>query len=358
MRRLINIIDYATIHNLESIIISLDAEKAFDRVNWKFLFGILTKFGFGTSFIDWIKILYNNPAACVKTNEQTSSSFCLQRGTRQGCPLSPSLFAIFIEPLAAAIRQNKDIRGILANNKIEHKISLYADDVLLFLQNSPSSISQTITLIDKFSLISDYSINWSKTTAMPINCDLQSIPNATIQSGNIRYLGINISPRISELLKLNYVPLLKSTEDDLLRWRRLPISLMGRVATIKMMTLPKVNYLFSMIPTKPSSGWFKSLDSYISKFLWKNKPSRISLKTLQQTKDRGGLDLPNFSNYFIASKLQYISKWLKPNNLDEPWLDVEQALCEDLVISDLPFISPTIKSHRCFKSVNISSSLM
>ena len=151
------------------------------------------------------------------------------------------------------------------------------------------------------SALSDYSINWSKTTVLPINCRVQNIPAITLQSGNIRYLCINISARLSELTKLNYVQLLKTVEDNLTRWKSLPISLMGRVATIKMIILPKVNYLFSMIPIKPSATWFKSLDSCISKFLWKNKPPRISLKTLQKTKDSGGLELPNFQHNFLAN---------------------------------------------------------
>jgi len=164
MRRFINLIDYSNINNLETIIVSLDAEKAFDRVNWKFLFATLSKFGFGSTFINWIKILYKSPNARVRTNDQTSPSFSLQRGTRQGCPLSPSLFAIFIEPLAMAIRQNQHIKGIWSL-KNEHKISLYANNVLLFLQNSRTSFSETITLINKFSSLSDYSINWSKSTS-------------------------------------------------------------------------------------------------------------------------------------------------------------------------------------------------
>uniref|UniRef100_A0A669EVM6 Reverse transcriptase domain-containing protein n=1 Tax=Oreochromis niloticus TaxID=8128 RepID=A0A669EVM6_ORENI len=355
-RRLLNLIDYSYSKNLETTIFSLDAEKAFDRVNWKFLFTTLNKFGVGSSFISWLKILYNSPTACVRTNDQTSSSFCLLRGTRQGCPLSPSLFAIFIEPLAAAIRQNSVIKGIKCKN-MEHKISLYADDVLLFLQNSQTNISGVIELINSFARISDYSINWSKSTVLPINCSFHNSSSTPLQSGNIKYLGINVSPKLADLTKLNHIPLLKKVQGDLARWKCLPISLMGRVAAIKMMVLPKINYLFSMIPTKPPQDWFRSLDSYMSKFLWKNKPPRISLKTLQKTKDKGGLELPNFQHYFLANRLQFISGWQKHTLLDEPWLDVEQALCNNLEISNLPFISSNIQRHECFKSINISSSL-
>ncbi len=188
--RLLNLIDYSCNRNLQITILSLDAEKAFDRVNWNFLFATLHKFGFGNSFINWLKILYNSPIACVRTNAQTSSSFYLKRGTRQGCPLSPSLFAIFIEPLAAAIRQATVIKGIKCKN-VEHKVSLYADDVLLFLQHSQITLSDVITLINSFSRVSDYSINWLKSTVLPINYSFQN-SSTPLQSGNIKYLGINL----------------------------------------------------------------------------------------------------------------------------------------------------------------------
>uniref|UniRef100_A0A3B3HAI8 Reverse transcriptase domain-containing protein n=1 Tax=Oryzias latipes TaxID=8090 RepID=A0A3B3HAI8_ORYLA len=356
MRRLINLIDYTTINNREATILSLDAEKAFDRVNWKFLIATLNKFGFGKSFINWIKILYASPNARIRTNDQTSPSFNLQRGTRQGCPLSPSLFALFIEPLAAAIRQSRDIEGIQTKN-LEHKISLYADDVLLFTPNSQSSICQIISLINRFSSVSEYSINWSKSTILPINCNYLNPSSIKIQTGNIKYLGINISCRLSDLLKLNHTQLLKTTEADLTRWKTLPISLIGRVAAIKMMILPKINYLFSMIPSKPPTTWFKSLDSFISQYLWEGKPPRISLKTIKKPKDRGGLGLPDFQDYYSANRLCYVQKWLNPGVLDESWLDIEQNLCDNLDISNLPFFSSKIKQHKCFRSLNISSSL-
>lgn len=102
---------------------------------------------------------------------------------------------------------------------------------------------------------------------------------------------------------------------------------------------------------------YKSLDTNITKFLSKGKTQRISLKTLQKRKYSGGLELPNFYHYFLANRLQYISRWIKSNSSDSPWLDLEQTVCGKLKISDLPFISSSIKHYNCFKSLNINTTL-
>ena len=93
------------------MVISLDAEKAFDRVEWQYKFLALKKCGFEDSFISWIKLLYSDPLASVITNGWQSEYFSLDRGTRQGCSLSLLLFTIAIEPLAIAHRQSNDFPG-------------------------------------------------------------------------------------------------------------------------------------------------------------------------------------------------------------------------------------------------------
>ncbi len=115
------------------LLVSIDAEKAFDRVEWDYLFEVMKKFGFGDNFSKWISLLYTNHKASIITNNIVSSSFDLHRGTRQGCPLSPLLFAIAIEPLAIYIRQNEKIHGVYLW-KNQQKIMLYADDVILTLR--------------------------------------------------------------------------------------------------------------------------------------------------------------------------------------------------------------------------------
>lgn len=94
-----------------AVAISLNAEKAFDRIEWSYLFYVLSKYGIGSKCIQWVRAMYSNPTAMVKTNRQVSAPFKLYRSTKQGCPASPSLFILAIEPLACAIRSNKNISG-------------------------------------------------------------------------------------------------------------------------------------------------------------------------------------------------------------------------------------------------------
>lgn len=353
-RRLFNIMYYSSTIKENTVIATLDAE------NWRFLFSTLGRFGFGESFISWVKTLYTAPSATVVTNGLTSHSFTLHRGTRQGCPLSPYLFTIFIEPLAAAIRQNTLIKGIQTPN-LHHKISLYADDILLFLQDPPTSVQETIKLIDTFSKISEYSINWNKSAILPLDSYSWDVtahtPPIPLCTNHITYLGIKVSPKLSDLFGLNFTPLLNSIDNDLQRWMNLPLSIMGRISVIKMSILPKINYLLSMIPIQPTPSWFKSLDSTITKFYWKNKTPRIKLATLQKPKILGGLEAPHFYHYALANKLQYIYKWLHPSPSETIWLDLEQTFSKNIQISNLPFCSQAIKKHPSFQAPTIASSL-
>lgn len=135
----------------------------------------------------------------------------------------------------------------------------------------------------------------------------------------------------------------------------LPISIIGRISVIKMTVLPKLIYLFSMIPIQPITSWFKSLHSTITKFYCKNKTPRIKLTTRQKSKTLGGLAAPNFFHYALANQLQYIHKWMHPTPTESIWLDLEQTICKNIHISDLPFCSQSIKQHHAFKSPTIAA---
>lgn len=108
-------------------ILSLDTFMAFDSLEWHYLWQVLAEFG--PNFVKWIRILYRAPRAKVRINVKCSQ---LVRGTRQGCPLLPLLFALALEPLALAIRSSSNIQGFRRATG-EETVALNADDVLLFL---------------------------------------------------------------------------------------------------------------------------------------------------------------------------------------------------------------------------------
>lgn len=129
IRKTLHILRHTNKQNIETLILSLDAEKALDSVRWDFLYKVVTKFGFHQTLIDAITALYDRATARIKINGDLSDSFTLERGTRQGCCVSPLLFALFIEPRGQWIRQRLDIKGVLMTSG-EQKLSLFADDLL------------------------------------------------------------------------------------------------------------------------------------------------------------------------------------------------------------------------------------
>ena len=121
---------YTECENIPAILITIDFEKAFNCWDWSFLHLCLNKFGFPNTILKWVQALYSNIISCVSNNGFASSYFPVERGVRQGCPLSPYLFIIAVETLAIVVRENEKIKGIEIGNK-EQKLSQYADDTSL-----------------------------------------------------------------------------------------------------------------------------------------------------------------------------------------------------------------------------------
>ena len=114
------------------MIISIDAEKAFDNIQHTFMVKPLRKVGIEGAFLNMIKGIYQRPTANIILNGQKLRAFPLRSGTRQGCPLSPLLFNIVLEVLATATRQEKEIKGIQIG-KEETKLSLFAVDMTVYI---------------------------------------------------------------------------------------------------------------------------------------------------------------------------------------------------------------------------------
>lgn len=329
IRRLFNILYTPTQpgHKDEEVVISLDAEKAFDRVEWDYLFRVLDRFKFGSKFISWIRLLYSFPLAAVRTNNNISSYFQLQRGTRQGCPLSPLLFVVAIEPLAIAVRQSLIIKG-LKRLGVEHKVSLYAHDALLFISNPLSSIPALLDLLDKFGKLSGYKVNLQKSETFPLTTlegNLSGTMPFKCNCVKFKYLGIWVTRNFKDLYKANYLPLLLNLKQDIARWDLLPLSLGGKINLVKMIILPKFLYLFQSVPIFLSKSFFSNLEGQISSFIWDKKHPRICKKILQLPRNLGGMSLPNFMYYYWAANSRAVLYWLSEDVGMPSWVILEKG---------------------------------
>lgn len=164
-----------------------------------------------------------------------SQYFPLQCGMRQGCPISPLLFAIVIEPLAASLRSSLEICGILRSGK-EHKLLLYADDLLLYITDPQNTLRHIMTTLDRFTKLSGFKINVLKSELFPVNSAAQSLSFNSypfkVSTDKFTYLGIVVTRKISDLFKPYFATLLEYTKMALDRWSALPISLAGRIYLI------------------------------------------------------------------------------------------------------------------------------
>lgn len=309
-------------------ILSLDAAKALDSVEWPYLLEILERFGVGNRFIAWVKVLYSKPRARLRINNNLSSPLELYRGTRQGCPLSPLLFALAVEPLAILIRNSPEVVGFRRGQR-EEKISLYADDALIYLGDTAASSRTVMEIIGDFGSFSGFTINWSKSTLMPIDQLKEQLPEGAEQIvivNSFKYLGVMVSPDPAEYLQLNLGPLLVRQKVKCNSWCKLPLSVIGRANLIKMVWAPQQLYIFHNAPMWISNKWFKQIDTLMRELIWKKKVARISLATLQYGKDRGGLAVPHSKMYFLASQLQQMAGWGREGN--------EDPICNLMTISD------------------------
>ena len=160
--------------------------------------------GIEGSFLNIIKAIYDKPTGNIILNGEKLKEFPLRSGTRQGCPLSPLLFNIVLEVLATAIREVKEIKGIQIGNE-EVKLSLFADDMILYLENPKDSIRKLLELIHEFHKVTRNRINTQKLMAIlytnneRAEKEIREAISFTIASKRIKYLGVNLPKEIKDL---------------------------------------------------------------------------------------------------------------------------------------------------------------
>jgi retron-type reverse transcriptase len=146
------------------LIIAIDAEKAFNKIQHHFMIRALRKLGIEGKYLNIVKAIYDKPIANILLNGEKLKPCPLKSGMRQGCPLSPLLLNIVLEFLASAIRQEEEIKGIQISKETV-KISLFADNMMLYHKDPKNSTQNLLDTINSYSKVAGYKINLQKSLA-------------------------------------------------------------------------------------------------------------------------------------------------------------------------------------------------
>ena len=328
--RLINdIINYTETQNIAGLLLFLDFEKAFDSLEWHFIYETLAKYNFGDSLISWIKLFYTDISSCILNNGWSSGFFELGRGVRQGCPLSPYLFLIGVEILATAIRENKNIKGISIGIE-EGKISQYADDSTLILDGSQLSLGEALDVLDTFSNISGLKVNYDKTEALWIGALRKNpktyFPNRPIQWSNskVKALGISFSANIPDIARVNYKEKLEKIKNVLNNWQFRRLTLLGKITVIKSLAVSQLVYVLSSLETCVEV--IDEVNTLLYNFLWDGKGDKVKRTTMINDYEQGGLKMIDLKTFNKALKISWLQKYFDPKNKSKWKLFLEKTV--------------------------------
>ena len=303
--RLINDV-FSELDNKNAVLLT-DKQKAFDLVEWKWLFFVLKLYGFGDYLIDWIQIIYLEMKSAVLSNGFISEYFNLSRGIRQGDSLSALLYIIQAEPLAECLRQNATMPGVQIKDRDglihEMKGSQYVDDSNNMLRDY-RQIDQCLVFIDRFGFASGSRINRSKSIAL-VSEQFQSKQNIRkdikVQTEVDKVLGVPIGKgELSEFWKGKIMKI----KNKLNFWKMRDLSMIGKVYVIKSLIIPILHYASSNIDIDKET--INSVQEIIWDFVWEWNTRFVSKDVCYLPKTLGGLGLPNYDLIIKASRIKMV----------------------------------------------------
>lgn len=278
------------------ILVTLDQEKAFDRVDHDFLLRTLSKFGFGPVFCQWVQLFYNNVFSRIICNGHLSRPVYLGRGVRQGCPLSPLLYVLISEVLSTQIRKCKEIEGfrLPGAGGLHFKISQYADDATNFVKDE-KSLRSLLHVVHKYEMGSGAKLNTSKSEAMWLGRWRANgaTPYGLRWVNKMRILGVFFSNGLACVEGDNWKSKLDKLSSVLNLWSSRELSFIGRSMIINILGASRFWHVAKVL--SPPKWVVASYKSIVWPFLWKGKMECVSRVRCCASVCKGGLNVVDFS---------------------------------------------------------------
>ena len=312
-----DVIFFCDVNKIKGYILSVDQEKAFDRLDREFLIKILHRMGFGDRFISWIEVIFRENIGRILLNGYISQRFDITRGVRQGCALSAYIYACHIELIDLAIADNPSIIGITIPGRDPSKSILYADDLNLLLSDK-SSIANVFALFNRFESATGSKINPEKTEGLKLNePNVRHPAFSRIKwkgpGEGLEILGILFYTNLNATIHKNWDILIKGMESTATAHKYRKLSLKGKVLVLNMLIISQAWYAGTILPLPESKA--KEIESVMFNFLWTgNQSNPIRRDTIYQLRDDGGLALKNPRLMVKALQLKFMKDVLDEQN--------------------------------------------
>ena len=326
---------YTEIKKIEAILISVDFEKAFDRVDYSAMFAILDYFGFGHCYINLIKILFEQFYLATTNVGHVSEFFTPSWGLFQGNPIASFLFTTIMETLAINLRANPNIDPIVIK-QTKYLISQFADDLDLFMKYNAASFQVAIDELLHFEHISRMKVNLDKTMVYRIGslrysqAKLYSRFKIHWSDKPINILGVHISHELQQIADLNYSELLDKAHRILVAWKGRGLTLLHKIQIVNSLVASIFVYRMTLMP-RIDLQVKQKFNSLVNKFIWQGKRAKIPSNILNGNKADGGQNLVNIDLRDKATKIAWVFKLLKFPKLQDLVYEIMQNPIGNLI---------------------------
>ena len=219
--------------------------------------------------------------------------------------------------------QSTIIRGINVSHDNEIRLSQYADDLIVFLNDQSGSIDGAIHEIQIFTSMSGLKINTNKTKCLPIgkkSNTLQMNSHGMQYVEELKILGITFNRNNENIATINTIKILSSVEKEVLQWNRRHLTLIGKITVVKALLLSKLVHIFIALPNPPKNV-IEKIETIFFRFIWNNKNDRVKRTKIIQRQELDGLNMIYLYGFIKSMKISWIERLYKSGN---PWRSIAQ----------------------------------